>query len=258
MAAIALLQCLLLVACGLAAPLPRQTGLHVSRPSEVEALPGWAGELPSRHYAGYHTVDKAAGRHLYYYLVTSERSPSLDPVVAWLNGGPGCSSFDGFVYEHGPFTFRKLPQSGSRHKVTLHRNPHAWSQAANILYVDSPAGVGLSYSRTPHDYHTNDTQTAADTHTFLRHFFKEFPEFRQNSFYISGKCHGAAAWLLQSCLPALPQMATDSLFTVRRGKLCGHLCPNTRAAHNAQQPAGTLPHQPAGALSLVVFVEMLH
>lgn len=47
------------------------------------------------------TIDERNGRNLFYYFVESERKPSEDPVVLWLNGGPGCSSFDGFVYEHG-------------------------------------------------------------------------------------------------------------------------------------------------------------
>lgn len=47
------------------------------------------------------TIDETHGKKLYYYFVVSERSPAKDPVVLWLNGGPGCSSFDGFVYEHG-------------------------------------------------------------------------------------------------------------------------------------------------------------
>lgn len=49
----------------------------------------------------YVTIDETSGKKLYYYFVESERNPSKDPVVLWLNGGPGCSSFDGFVYEHG-------------------------------------------------------------------------------------------------------------------------------------------------------------
>lgn len=47
------------------------------------------------------TVDESHGRNLFYYFVESEGNPSKDPVVLWLNGGPGCSSFDGFIYEHG-------------------------------------------------------------------------------------------------------------------------------------------------------------
>lgn len=49
----------------------------------------------------YITVDESHERSLFYYLVLSERDPAADPVVLWLNGGPGCSSFDGFVYENG-------------------------------------------------------------------------------------------------------------------------------------------------------------
>uniref|UniRef100_A0A453GF81 Carboxypeptidase n=2 Tax=Aegilops tauschii subsp. strangulata TaxID=200361 RepID=A0A453GF81_AEGTS len=69
--------------------------------AEVTGLPGFDGALPSKHYAGYVTVDEKHGRNLFYYAVESERDPAKDPVVLWLNGGPGCSSFDGFVYEHG-------------------------------------------------------------------------------------------------------------------------------------------------------------
>ncbi|KAJ0792423.1 putative carboxypeptidase C [Helianthus annuus] len=66
----------------------------------ISQIPGFNGTLPSKHYAGYVTIDENHGKKLYYYYVLSERNPSEDPVVLWLNGGPGCSSFDGFVYEH--------------------------------------------------------------------------------------------------------------------------------------------------------------
>ncbi len=55
-----------------------------------------------------------------------------------------------------------------------------------MLYLDSPAGVGLSYSASPADYTTNDTHTAHDSNTFLRKFFEEFVEFSKLTFYISG------------------------------------------------------------------------
>jgi serine carboxypeptidase-like clade 1 len=67
----------------------------------VAQLPGFDGAFPSKHYSGYVTVDESNDRRLFYYVVLSERDPATDPVVLWLNGGPGCSSFDGFVYENG-------------------------------------------------------------------------------------------------------------------------------------------------------------
>ncbi|KAG8083283.1 hypothetical protein GUJ93_ZPchr0015g6605 [Zizania palustris] len=92
----------------------------------VARLPGFHGALPSKHYSGYVSVDETNGRQLFYYLVMSERDPSADPVVLWLNGGPGCSSFDGFVYENGPFNFERGSDPEGFPKLQL--NPYSWSK----------------------------------------------------------------------------------------------------------------------------------
>ncbi|KAE9617956.1 putative carboxypeptidase C [Lupinus albus] len=149
--------------------------------SLITQLPGFNGILPSKHYAGHVTVEKSHERNLYYYFVASEGNPSKDPIVLWLNGGPGCSSLDAFIYEHGPFNFEKPNTKGTLPKLQL--NPYSWSKVSNIIYLDSPAGVGFSYSKNKTDYTTGDFQTASDTHTFL---LELYPELLPNSLFISG------------------------------------------------------------------------
>ncbi|RXH82583.1 hypothetical protein DVH24_036924 [Malus domestica] len=149
--------------------------------SLVTHLPGFNATFPSKHYSGYISID---GKNLFYYFVVSEGNPATDPVVLWLNGGPGCSSFDGFVYEHGPFNFAEGKPKGAL--PVLHLNPYSWSKVSNIIYLDSPAGVGFSYSRNQTKYTTGDIQTALDTHAFL---LRQFPEFQPNPFYISGESY---------------------------------------------------------------------
>ncbi|XP_072981765.1 serine carboxypeptidase 1-like [Typha angustifolia] len=179
MAGLTIVSLLLLLAVPstLAAP---QDGL-------ITRLPGFDGTFPSKHYAGYITVDEDRGRNLFYYFVESETNPETDPVVLWLNGGPGCSSFDGFIYEHGPFNFESGGKPGSLPR--LHLNPYSWSKVSNMIYLDSPAGVGLSYSNNISDYKTGDLKTASDSHTFLLKWFEQYPEFLTNPFYISGESY---------------------------------------------------------------------
>lgn len=45
--------------------------------------------------------------NFHYIFFDSQRDPDNDPVVLWLNGGPGCSSLLGMVYENGPFVFKE-------------------------------------------------------------------------------------------------------------------------------------------------------
>ncbi|CAL5333837.1 hypothetical protein CsSME_00015950 [Camellia sinensis var. sinensis] len=153
----------------------------------VSQIPGFTDNFPSKHFSGYVTIDENHGKKLYYYFVLSEGNPTKDPVVLWLNGGPGCSSFDGFVYEHGPFNFEMGETKGSLPK--LHLNPYSWSKVSNIIYLDSPAGVGFSYSGNKSDYITGDLKTASDSHTFLLKWFELYPEFLSNPFFICGESY---------------------------------------------------------------------
>ncbi|XP_042751458.1 serine carboxypeptidase 1 isoform X2 [Lactuca sativa] len=148
----------------------------------VSQVPGFNGILPSKHYAGYVTLNENHGKKLYYYYVLSERDPSKDPVVLWLNGGPGCSSFDGFVFGQGPFDFEKTESMPK-----LHINPYAWNKVSCVIFLDSPVGVGMSYSRNRSDYITSDVITTLDSHKFLLEWFKLYPEYLSNPFFIAGE-----------------------------------------------------------------------
>ncbi|XWS25017.1 hypothetical protein CRYUN_Cryun27aG0034600 [Craigia yunnanensis] len=118
----------------------------------VVKLPGQP-EVGFKQYAGYVEVDEKAGRSLFYYFVEADKDPDKKPLTLWLNGGPGCSSIGGGAFtELGPF----YPRGDGR---SLRRNSMSWNKASNLLFVESPAGVGWSYSNTSSDYIRGDAST---------------------------------------------------------------------------------------------------
>lgn len=148
---------------------------------EMKSLPGWAGALPSRQFSGYLDIGGSKQKHMHYWLVECETNPSKAPTMLWLNGGPGCSSLDGLVYEHGPFRINKENQ--------LVRFNYSWSKLANVVYLEAPVGVGFSYSDKHSDYNTNDDLTATDNVATMNAFFNAWPEWKTNDFFIFGESY---------------------------------------------------------------------
>jgi serine carboxypeptidase-like clade 2 len=148
---------------------------------QITNLPGLSDSINFNQYAGYVTVDQSHGRKLFYWFVESQRNPASDKVVLWLNGGPGCSSLGGLFEENGPF--RPQPNGD------LFLNPQSWNKVANVIYLESPSGVGFSYSDTKSDYETGDQQTAQDAYNFLQTFFQMYPQFNNHSFWITGESY---------------------------------------------------------------------
>ncbi|CAD6211842.1 unnamed protein product [Miscanthus lutarioriparius] len=151
----------------------------------VLSLPGQPSySSASKQYAGYVTTDEYLGKALFYWFFEATAKPEEKPLVLWLNGGPGCSSIGfGQSQELGPFLVKK--------DVTeLELNPYAWNQAANLLFLDSPAGVGFSYTNTSFEEDPpGDNSTAHGSYTFLVRWFQRFPQHKAKEFYIAGESY---------------------------------------------------------------------
>ncbi|KAK3036165.1 hypothetical protein RJ639_029902 [Escallonia herrerae] len=83
------------------------------------------------------------------------------------------------------YYFVESPQNSSTAPLVLWLNG-----ASNVIFLESPAGVGFSYSNTSSDYHhTGDKSTASDAFTFLVNWLERFPQYKTRDFYITGESY---------------------------------------------------------------------
>ena len=99
---------------------------------------------PKDWFSGYLDFNfQDISTHMHYFYFPSQSShPNEDPLLFWFNGGPGCSSLLGALYEHGPFIFNDA-------FGFLMNNPESWNKRASTVYIESPSQVGFSYMDIP-------------------------------------------------------------------------------------------------------------
>lgn len=162
---------------------------------KVTKLPGFNGALPSTHYSGYIPTGNLSGQkgQLHYWLIESTNDPVNDPIVLWLNGGPGSSSLIGLLTENGQIVTNDDSLTNPIDGVPqVFVNPYAWTTAANMVYLESPKGVGFSYCedvKSSNACVNTDESTAQDAYEFLVNFFNSYPEYKKNKFYITGESY---------------------------------------------------------------------
>jgi cathepsin A (carboxypeptidase C) len=140
-------------------------------PSKLGVDPG------VKQYSGY-LDDEENDKHLFYWFFESRSNPKEDPVVLWLNGGPGCSSLTGLFMELGPSSVTKDGK--------LKYNPASWNNNASVIFLDQPVNVGYSYSGNAV---SNTVAAGKDVYALLTLFFEQFPEYAKQDFHIAGESY---------------------------------------------------------------------
>ncbi|GAB4853408.1 hypothetical protein Ancab_017586 [Ancistrocladus abbreviatus] len=147
----------------------------------VEYLPGYPGKLPFKLETGYISVGES---EMFYYFIESQGNPKEDPLFLWLTGGPGCSSFNGLIYEIGPMEFDIDSYDGGLPRLKYY--PYAWTKTASILFLDSPVGTGFSYSRTVDGWPSSDTKAAKEAYEFFMKWLAENPKYLPLQIFVGG------------------------------------------------------------------------
>lgn len=130
-----------------------------------------------KQYSGY-IDDLEEDKHFFFWFFESRNDPKNDPTILWLNGGPGCSSLTGLLFELGPSSIgpalKPIP------------NDFSWNNNANVIFLDQPINVGYLYSS---QNVANTVAAGKDVYTFLLLFFKQFPQYAENDFHIAGELY---------------------------------------------------------------------
>ena len=119
-------------------------------------------------------------------------------MTIWTNGGPGCSSLEGLLQEHGVRSFvfvrserctndehfsrQPFSWAWGQYKPTV--NQYSWTNLSSVLYIEQPVGTGYSQG-TPNIKDENDL--AAQFVGFLQQFLEVFPEMKGKKTYLTGE-----------------------------------------------------------------------
>lgn len=181
--------------------------------SIVEYLPGY-GNLTFKLETGYVSVGDS---ELFYYFIESQGNPQTDPFFLWLTGGPGCSSFNGLIYEIGPMEFDIHNYPGGLPRLLPYK--YAWTKTASILFLDAPVGTGFSYSTSADGWSSSDTDSALETYEFLRKWLIEHPKYLPLQLYVGGDSYSGII------VPLVVKHIVDAIdeHTVPRFNLQGYL-----------------------------------
>ena len=118
-------------------------------------------------------------------FIESHYKKENDPVIVFLNGGPGLASIHMAFTAIGPVLLRSdLPGGGF-----IEMN-NTWCNNASVLFLDNPAGTGYSWADRKIDFFGNDFHMSREALIFMSQFYKDYPEYLKNDLFIAGVIYG--------------------------------------------------------------------
>eukprot|EP00081_Caenorhabditis_elegans_P016279 NP_496134.1 Uncharacterized serine carboxypeptidase C08H9.1 [Caenorhabditis elegans] len=164
-------------------------------------LPGNSDIPDLKLQSGYLNANENGTQKMFYFLLEARDIPVGEAsLIIWFNGGPGCSSLSAFFEEFGPLYVNFGGKS-------LFENVHSWYHKANILFLESPIGVGFSYDTEQSNFtKVNDDSIAEQNFNSVIDFFqRKHSSYVNHDFFIAAESYGGVYG------PMLSALVVDSI-----------------------------------------------
>jgi carboxypeptidase C (cathepsin A) len=148
-------------------------------------------EFDGRMYAGQMPTSRDPTKweesKFMFWLFLSDAAAAPDTLTMWFNGGPGCSSMHGGLFENAPVSTAHYPAGypETPGDVPLLVNEWAWTKATNMIYIEMPQGVGFSSGPMP----SSEDDIGVDFYGFLLNFYDTFPEMKDKKLFLFGESY---------------------------------------------------------------------
>ncbi|KAF2672312.1 alpha/beta-hydrolase [Microthyrium microscopicum] len=145
---------------------------------QVKSMPDFSFDI-GEMYSGLIPVKSGdTSKEVFFVFQPNVVNPNDKTLTIWLNGGPGCSSLEGFFQENGRFVWPPGYDAPFE-------NPYAWTNLTNMLWVEHPIGVGFNKG-TPTA--TTEEQVSSDFVGFLKNFETTFG-IENYKIYVTGESY---------------------------------------------------------------------
>ncbi|XP_020105250.1 serine carboxypeptidase-like 50 [Ananas comosus] len=146
----------------------------------LEARPTMSGYLPISSSSS----SSSPALFFAFYEAQFPLSPlSSTPILLWLEGGPGCSSMLGNLFELGPWLLSPSDEP------SLRPNPFAWNRRFGLLFVDNPLGTGFSSAADAAAIPRDQPTVAAHLWGALQGFLARNATLRARPLFLTGESY---------------------------------------------------------------------
>ncbi|OXA38581.1 venom serine carboxypeptidase [Folsomia candida] len=157
---------------------------NITEAQRLSKVGGFLAYPEITSYSGFITVNEEYNSNLFFWFFPAQNNSTDAPVWLWSEGGPGITGLHSLFSHNGPYFLEE-----DKH-IRLRNN--SWHMTQNIVYLDSPVGVGFSFTQNEAAYVKSSEEAAPAIYEFLLQFFQLFPHLAQNDFYNGGVSYGAS------------------------------------------------------------------